>query len=340
MKTIKYFIFLAVFTMAATGMFAGQVILQQDFNLMVYGGDAIGNRPGIVVDTAKTKWDITTDPGKVSLPNPVECIECTAGMLATSFFMTSPATEAGSGRVSDSYKALRGILGWTGSNIFEQPGYVTFGYSSSTSNWLSTPALSDIVETKDLRVSFKVARRTMVSANTRMTVSITGAGTITGNVGGGTPTSLATAPGGIDFPITDGGVWLEKEITVTGATSETKIRFETTEYTGSGADQVRNFSLDDILVETIDDGSSISAVASGRGDDISVYVSPADRHLYFSNAIPIRKVEIISLSGRTVVAVTHPEEPRVSLSGIPSGIYLVRFITQEGSVINKKISLF
>jgi hypothetical protein len=340
MKTTKYFIFLAAFTMVATGLFADQVILQQDFNLMTYGGDAIGGAKGIIVDTAKTKWDITTDPGKVNLPDPVECKECEYTMLATQFFGTGAGTVAGGGTISDTYKALRGILGWTGSYIFEQPGYVTFGHSSSSNHWLATPALSNITGTKNLKVSFKVGRRTNVSANTQMTVSVTGAGTITGNVGDGTPTVLATAPGGLDFPIAEGGKWLEKEITVSGATSESKIKFETTAYTGTGSNNVRNFSLDDILIETIDDGSAIPAVASESATNISVYVSPADRHLYFSNAIPIRNVEIISLSGRTVVAVSHPAEPRVSLSGIPSGIYLVRFITQEGSVVNKKISLF
>jgi hypothetical protein len=354
MKTIKYFIFLAVFMMAATGMFAGQVILQQDFHLMVYGGDAVGNTTGKTVDATITPWDINTDPGKVNLPDPVvEKTGVAATTLATQFFGTGEGTATGGGTISDTYKALRGILGWTGSYIFEQPGYVTFGHSKSEPNWLSTPALSNIDGTKNLKVSFKVGRRpsSSVSANTKVTVSVTGAGTITANVGGGEPTIRANAPGGLDFPIATGGVWLEKEITVTGATSETQIKFETTAYVGNSASPgppavaavpfERNFSLDDILIETIEEGPvSSPSIASEGGSDISVYVGTSDGNLYFSNAIPIRNVEIIGLSGRTVVSVSYPAEPRVSLSGIPAGIYLARFTTQEGGIVNKKISLF
>jgi hypothetical protein len=296
MKTVKDLIFFAVFTMTATGMFAGQTILQQNFNLMTYGGDAIGGAKGKIVDVAKTPWDITTDPGKVSLPDPAESIECAYTMLATQFFGAGTATTAGGGAISDTYKALRGILGWTGSYVFEQPGYVTLGHSSSTDNWLSTPPLSNIVGTKDLRVSFKIARRANVSANTRMTVSVTGGGTITANVGGGAPTSLATAPGGIDFPIAEGGVWLEKGITVTGATSETKIRFETTVYeTG-----VRNFSLDDIFVTT----TQTYYVSNNGSDD-----NPGSRHLPLKT---ISKAAEVAQPGDTVFVLEGIYRERVA----------------------------
>jgi hypothetical protein len=210
---------------------------------MEQGGDPIGNKPGFLLDDVATPWDILTDPGKKNMPADPVYKTCAATTLGEHLFQTNSVVsdKNGAGTLSEGYRILRNFVGYTGNRIFEAPGFVTFGYSSGDGN-LTTPALSNITGTTDVLVTFKVGRRTGTNADTKVTVSVSGGGTISS---GGTPSTFVI--GGADFPVTGAGVWETKTFTISGATSTTKIKFENTiQAVGS-----RNFSLDDILVSSL-----------------------------------------------------------------------------------------
>jgi hypothetical protein len=214
----------------------GKVYLNMDFDLMKLGGDEIANLPGIILDHVATPWDLTTDPDKLSLPaNPVYKA-CSATNLGPGLLGTGPAkvsdSGSNSGAVSDSYKTLRGLIGnWTGANVFEQPGYIAFGYSSGDGS-LITPPLSEITGTANVRVSFRIAKRS--HPNTVVKVTVNGGGTILG--------------GENTFPISATGVWEQKGFTILGATQATTIRFEN----NVSESNARKFSLDDLTINSVE----------------------------------------------------------------------------------------
>jgi hypothetical protein len=230
--------------MVAAGSMHAALIFETDFNKMKLGGDAIGGRQGVLLDLTKTPWDITSEPGKLTLPENPVYETCAFTKLAINFFSTAVANgNDNNGAVSDSYKALRDFAdSWTGQRIYEQPGYVTFGHSSGDA-WLTTPPLSNISGTKRVILSFKVARRKTTNANTQVTVSISGGGKIIIDNEGVASTRVS---GGVDLTVGAEGVWIQKALVIDEATSTTRIKFENTLHVAGS----RNFSLDDVIITT------------------------------------------------------------------------------------------
>jgi hypothetical protein len=349
MKTLKRVIFLFAFTVIANSMWAGDPIFGIDFSGMVYGGDIIANRTGKIINTnATTGTPYVITDGKLYLPEGEPAIT-NAGATTSGpglFDTGAPNATTGDGLKSDAYKLAKGLVGdWQGVTVRESPGYVIFGASRAVGSLL-TPPLSAISGTQNVKVSFKLARNLYSLATKVATVSITGGGTLSTVEGDdtATPTTVATATGGFDFDLPDHSIWYEKELIITGATSSTRIKFESTipnawnPYPTDDNAGKHDFGLDDIYVETIDEipgSNTISPAASGN--DISVYVNPADGYLYFSNTEAIGKVEIIGLSGGIALEVNAPTQGVVSLSGLPSGVYIARFTTQNKGVVNKKV---
>jgi hypothetical protein len=228
---------------AKTGDQSGDVLLETNFNGMKLGGDAIADRGGVALDTDQTPWD--TSQGVLNLPNNPVYKECKWHTLGVNLFGTgTPQANGAAGAVSEEYKALRGLKGdWTGSYVFEQPGYVAFGHSGRD-GYLVTPALKGINKSADIKVSFKVARRKGTNADTQVTVSVIGKGSIKVD---GQQKSSSRAKGGIDLPVETSGEWILKEVVITGAAPNTKIKFENTiREKGS-----RNFSLDDLVISIL-----------------------------------------------------------------------------------------
>jgi hypothetical protein len=222
---------------------AGAVLLETNFDEMKLGGDIIGNKQGIILDVDRTPWDISS--GALSLPSDPVYKSCPASTLGPILLGNAgEAKEDGSrGSISEEYKKLRKLEGYTGMRIFEQPGYVTFGHSKGDA-YLVTPPLKGISQKADVKLSFKVGRRSSSKADTQLTVSVMGGGAIRIE-DQGTPSKLVN--GGIDLPIDEKNVWIQKELIITGATSRTKIKFENTiREVGS-----RNFSLDDLIVTAL-----------------------------------------------------------------------------------------
>jgi hypothetical protein len=340
MKTLKRVVYVFAFTVMANNLWAGEIILQQDFNLMVYGADIIGNASGITLDSDLTPW-VNVD-GKLDIPeNPVTKPTINNGNLGPGFFDTSSINvTTGNGPKSDSYKERRGLIGnWEGLNVFEAPKYIMFAYKAGN-GWLLTPPLNiSGTEPKHVKVSFKLGKRSGANYNgTGVTVSVTGPGTMMysgtpdANI---TPATLVEEGKGINFANLSTG-WMAREVTILNATSESRIKFESSVY----EDNKRQFGLDDLVVETIEEDpgeSNITPVSSGNENEVLVYTNRSDNGLYFNSTKAIDKVDIIGLSGGIALEVNAPTQNVVSLSGLPSGVYIARFTTQNKGVVNKKV---
>ena len=118
---------------------------------------------------------------------------------------------------------MRGVLGgWTGLKVYEHPGYLKIG-TSSTAGYLTTPPLSVLTGTCDIAVSFEaMAWETNTSVVTPLTFTITGGG--------------APSISGFDLPTRrakKAGTWSKIEFTVEGATPETQITINSGKTSGA-----------------------------------------------------------------------------------------------------------
>lgn len=87
------------------------IIYEMDFNKLVWGGDYIGNLPGISAPIG-TSVQPTDEPTRV----------CKAADDGTSDLMVAAMAN---------FKEARGLTGWTGSKVYEKPGYVKIGTGSA-----------------------------------------------------------------------------------------------------------------------------------------------------------------------------------------------------------------
>jgi len=77
-----------------------------------------------------------------------------------------------------------------------------------------------------------------------------------------------------------------------------------------------------------------TAVQLPSSSKLEFYPNPATDFIHFSSDLKITSVEIIDLSGSTMMMTAHPMGI-VSLQGIPSGMYLLRAYTSEGISTSK-----
>lgn len=87
--------------------------------------------------------------------------------------------------------------------------------------------------------------------------------------------------------------------------------------------------------------SAITEVAEEAG--ITLYPNPANNSLMIlSPAIPIRTVQVLDLTGRTLLLQELPgtSEVPLSLEGIPGGVYWVKIKTESDHLIMKKLVKF
>src|SRR5690606_29497922 len=111
----------------------GTVYLDEKFDKMIWGGDYVKQLTGVkgvFIRDENNKYII--DESK-----PVD--ECSIGSDGCpDFFDTA----------SEAYKTLRGINNWDGWKVYERPGYLKVGTSTSRDAFVSTPPLKDINDEK------------------------------------------------------------------------------------------------------------------------------------------------------------------------------------------------
>lgn len=189
-----------------------QVLLEQHFDLMLWGGELITYQPGIMGGFK------AGDGGKVIDPD-VAVTACKATADGSNDLILTMA---------ESYRKLRGFDGWDGARIYEHPGYVKVG-TAKLAGTITTPALSNLSDgVKTVKVTCRVAQYLSESGGT-LTIEA---------IGGGTPsmTTYTYQHAGTKT----GCTWEDISFTVTGVTKNTKISFSTT---GN-----KRFCLDDVVI--------------------------------------------------------------------------------------------
>src|SRR5690606_31695825 len=111
-----------------------------------------------------------------------------------------------------SFVTARGLAGWTGLRVYERPGYVKMGTSTSTDGFIATPKLTAITGWADVKIKFSAARwseNASLDQNATVTIKILNAGT--------------SDEANKEITLTPS--WENKEIVVERATAETVIEF-------------------------------------------------------------------------------------------------------------------
>lgn len=187
-------------------------LISLDFSKFIYGGDAANLAKGIIVAASATGTSASTvkdDDGTGYTFNPngviVSCTQGTDG--SNDVFLT----------MSNSYRVSRGVTAWSGSKIYERPGYIKVG-TGSAAGYIQSPAFTGLGnETGTVVVTFDAMAWYQ-------------------NTGGVTPLKITVSGGGtasissFDLPERDNGVtlvpWSTVTVTITNATSATQIKVE------------------------------------------------------------------------------------------------------------------
>lgn len=196
-----------------TGDPVGTVYFKEHFDKMVSGGDYIANERGF-------RWIFIRNEKNLAIIDksqpPEECSPATDG--SGDFFL----------HMDISYLTDIGIADWEGSKVYERPGHIKIGTSTSRDAYVTTPALKAISEEKvDVEVVFNIAR--WPNASTQVFIEIAGGG-------------IAS----VEFvEVKKPSSWEEAKFIINDATPKTKIRFMC-----DPRDESR-FFLDDIVVTKI-----------------------------------------------------------------------------------------
>ena len=224
------------------------IILEQYFDLMVYGGDWI--QTGKVASSGR----------KLASTSPA-AIDGTEPATATASYTTFGINISSDKDAAPAYRANRGLTDWGIKYCYEFPGYVRLSNSASGSNMyygvLTTPKLSKLTAASIVTVTFDAVR---FASEHDIPVKVLNAGTIASAQvvveGSGSAASIAPESGGKSINITSAHCpkhgnealkkWSNFSITIEGATAETQICWDTT---GAGSTSANGrICLDNIVV--------------------------------------------------------------------------------------------
>ena len=209
------------------------LILEQNFDLFVFGGNYTEAATGTAAPNQNANEIDGTEPGTKD------------GSKATDTgveIWSNAVTETSYIMASEAYIRNRDMEGWEVVNVAEQPGAVRLNKSATTSHkysgYLLTPPLTKLNAATTITVETDMAR---FAADGDIWITVEGAGTLTDaavNVNGAVaPTSYPVS--GSSFIVTNEMCskyansekpkpWTHVTLTVTGATAETRIRFDGT----------------------------------------------------------------------------------------------------------------
>ena len=209
------------------------LILEQNFDLFVYGGNYTEAATGTAAPNQNADQIDGTEPGTQN------------GSKATDTgvdIWSNIATETSYIMASEAYIRNRDMEDWEVVNVAEQPGAVRLNKSTSTSHkysgYLLTPPLTKLNSATTITVEADMAR---FAGDGDIWITVEGAGTLTDaavNVNGAVaPTTCPVS--GNSLVVTNDMCskyansekpkpWTHVTLTVTGATAETRIRFDGT----------------------------------------------------------------------------------------------------------------
>ena len=205
------------------------VVLEQYFDLMVFGGDWIQtgkeSKSGKKLGSSSTENVDGTEPGDTD-----------ASYTTFGFSIVSDET------ASPQYLANRGLTGWDLSYCFEYPGYVRLSNSDGEQPYgiMTTPALESLGSGSSITVTFDALR---FASTASIPVKVIGSGSITSASvtveGNGSPVTVTPEADGKSILILsahtpkhangDLKYWSNFTMTIEGAGPDTKISWDTCE---------------------------------------------------------------------------------------------------------------
>ncbi len=199
----------------ALGIQSENIIFEQAFSKMKWGGDLMANKKGMCPG------------GKQTSGQDVTGLETADGEVSVGTDGAGDAFKS----MGDVYRANRDLTGWSGERVYEHPGYIKLG-TGSNFGWLMTPAMASLTSApQTVVVSFDVCLYD--GSDDAVIFSVEGSGSIEGG-------------GEILLPSFSGWAnakWTTVTKVVNGATSATKFKWTTTKTDGKG-----RFVLDNISV--------------------------------------------------------------------------------------------
>jgi len=193
-----------------TSSVSGRILIEQHFDLFVWGSDIVANKPGI-----KGGY-IDTPEGRVIDPSvPVKATNTTDDGGADIF-----------NGFAQSFLESRGMIGWSGLEVHEHPGYIKMGTGKVT-GYVTTPALGYTPASGTVTITCRAAQYWGTN-NSSLSIKVSE----------GTP-SISSYK--FQYEGTkQGQTWEPVSFTITGVTADTKITFSVSNAT--------RFCLDDIVV--------------------------------------------------------------------------------------------
>ena len=172
-------------------------IFSEDFGKFVWGGHYDTNKPGVAPGGKQAGKEYTgSEPGDGSI---------TAG---------SDGAMDAFGTMTEEYRENRGIGKWSGSKVYEHPGYLKLG-TGSAGGWIMTPELSGLSSSpEDIAVSMDLLR--FDNENGTYFVTAEGAGTV---MNGAIDSNILPAQSSASER-----KWTTLTFTVKGATNKTRIK--------------------------------------------------------------------------------------------------------------------
>ncbi|MDR1738541.1 MAG: T9SS type A sorting domain-containing protein, partial [Candidatus Symbiothrix sp.] len=71
-------------------------------------------------------------------------------------------------------------------------------------------------------------------------------------------------------------------------------------------------------------------------EQIAIYPNPVKSELFITSALPIKRVEITSVTG-TVLQIEDNFNEKLSVASLPAGVYMVKIHTDNGVAIRKVV---
>lgn len=172
-------------------------IFSESFGKFVWGGNYDQNKPGLAPDGKQA--------GATYNGTEIGDGQVTAG--------TDGAMDA-FGTMTEEYRVNRGIEKWTGSKVYEHPGYLKLG-TGSAGGWIMTPELTALSSApEDVVVSMDLLR--FDNENGTYIVTAEGAGTVTNGIISSTVLPAQTSA--------KDRKWTTLTFNVKGATNKTRIK--------------------------------------------------------------------------------------------------------------------
>ena len=197
------------------------------------------------------------------------------------------------------------IGGWTGSKIYSAGGEIKLG-TSEVPGWIETPLINMSGHEVGLYIRFDVCRWTGDAAKIQV--------------------YLNDLPLGNE--ITPTNEFQTVKINLTSGTVSGKIKFTSL---------AKRFFLDNIMIL---EGNATSVRLPDQASLLPViFPNPAGDFIIIKNIEGYSRLEISDISGRVVRIIDPSGNDRieVSLDGLPSGFYVIRFKSVRGTFISRFI---